>query len=260
MTDIIISNKADIILTPDAALASPVVVIPAATVEYVTMLTERIKGLKVDTPEAFAEASSNLNKLGKSRKAVRDSAAEKARPFDAEADRIRAEAKPLLTLIMEAEKTVGDDMTAYSARVKAEAELKRKEAEAERAREQAEADRLAKEAAKRMADGEAELEAATSEAAFEVAGETFRAGAEVQRVADLAAAYVPKPVVIAAPVLATKGVKTKREAVLDSVDLALLPVAYRVADEVKIRKHLLDGLTIEGVKWHEKTSFVGTGK
>lgn len=63
-----------------------------------------------------------------------------------------------------------------------------------------------------------------------------------------AAPSAPAQVIPSAPAQ-VKGIKMVMVPTIHEVDLGLLPLAYRTYDEAKIKKHLIDGIVIPGVKF-----------
>jgi len=100
---------------------------------------------------------------------------------------------------------------------------------------------------------EADAKAAAAQLEADQAAEAQRLAIEE---ADRLAAEARKAPTAPAQVIPTapaqvKGIKTVKVITIDEVDLELLPAAYRLYDETKIKKHLADGIKIPGVKFRE---------
>lgn len=190
----------DIILTPTPDLAKPVVVLPATTIEQIQAIIRGVASLKIDSTEGYNKAAESVNNLQKSKTLVKKICMEKAKPFDAEADRVRAEGKPIIAACESAINAISPQMAVYK-------------------REQLEAALTQPESSKAL----------------------------------------PSPV-LTSP---ASGIREKTVVEILECDIKLLPLTYHVVDEVKVKKHILDGTITKntpGVKFSLTTKIGGTGR
>ena len=243
----------------DGALAKPLDVVPGHLTVYVTALVERAKALKVTDQASFAEAAEALNNATKARTSLNARRLELARAYDQERDRnVNAVAKPWLASLENTEAHLRATMAAYSAEV----ERQRKLAEAEQEAERAKARALAAEAEARKEQAAKAVEGAQDEAAFNAAAEAFDKGMAAELEANallVSASAAPLPELPKA-----KGVKPKTVVTeLVVTDLAALPLAYHLADEAKLKRHILDGTLNEntpGLRFKTGTTYTGSGR
>jgi hypothetical protein len=194
------SDTADIVLTPSPDLARPLTILPATTIEQIQAIIRGVASLKIDSIEGYNKVAESVNNLQKSKTLVKKICMEKAKPFDAEADRIRGVGKPIIAACESAINAISPQMVAYK-------------------REQLE---------------DALTQPASSKA-------------------------------LPSPVLTSPAAGIRERTVVESLecDIALLPLTYHVVDEVKIKKHILDGTITKdtpGVKFTLATKIGGTGR
>lgn len=233
-------------------LTVPVEVVPAVVAESVALASKRAAEMVVDSPKAYAEAGELFQNAGALATSIDEKSLADARPFREVADQIRADAKPFIAAAKAAKDMIGGKMMTYKRQIEEEQARQRREAELQRQREEAEKRRLELEAEERRKEATKELKAATTEDQFEAGAAAFKKSIDVAAEAAAVVAPVAAPTP-PAPKLVAKGVKTRREAVIDSIDKAKLNVTYLTLDEKKIKAHILDGtITTEtpGVRFH----------
>jgi hypothetical protein len=225
------------------ALAIPLTIVSQETASMISAICAEAMALKISSPEDFSKGMEALNQLGRMRKAVKDAEAEKRKPFNAILDGISAMRESILVPIKAAETATSAELKVYDTIQKAE------QAKAEQERR-----KLSDEAMRKQREVEAAIQLAKDETSFQQAAQVFDQVIAKQEQAE--AVYIP-------PVLKTKGIKTQRTAVIESVDLAKLPLSFHMADDAKIKKAILAGFIdaeTPGVKWRIDESFVGSGR
>jgi hypothetical protein len=265
-------------------LAMPVRVVSENEESFFITTATAAKIFKVSSPEDFKRGAEYINQLGRNRAYLKKRRLALDKPLRDEVERRQAwidgEIAKLTAPTEEAERLLNAEMLAYDRMQKEEAAkaeaARRAAAEAVRkAREEAErveAQRLQiqREAEARREAASKSMDAAQTEEQFEAAGEAFHRGlARDKEAAQIVVPEVPlqalqAPQEIVVPqVFKAKGTKTKRTPVIESVNVKLLPETYLIADEAKIKRHILDGTITEatpGVKFRVEESFVGTGR
>lgn len=241
------------------ALAKPVDVVPGHLADYVGTLVARGGGLAVRDEATFKEAAEALNNATKVRRALNERRLELARAYDkARDENINGVAKPFLEKLDALAAQLQGMLAAYTEEV----ERLRAAAEAEQEAEREKARALAAEAEARKEAAAKAVERAKTEAGFTKAAEAFDKAVAVDLEANamlMSSASVPLP---EAP--KARGVKP-RKVVLELVvtDLAALPLTYHLADEAKLKRHILDGTLNEntpGLRFKVGTAYSGTGR
>ncbi len=136
--------KADLILTPDAALAQPLLILSAAMLEAYDRALARGAALEVNSPQTFAEAAEYLNNLTKFKTSINKYLSAAKAPATAHLERIKAQGDELIDPLEKYKVEINTKMSAYKTKVdreRAEAiEAQRKQVEQEqRARAAAQA-------------------------------------------------------------------------------------------------------------------------
>jgi hypothetical protein len=233
----------DQVVSSVPALSIPTTVISQQNIDHALGLIRDAKALKICGVEDLKKAGEYLNSLGRTRTFFEAEIKRLRAPFVEQANRISGEGKPHVEAITNAEATLNNEMRAYDRLQKEE----QRKAEMERQRLADEARRAQEAAAKAV-------EAAKTEKAFEKAEEQFHQGlakAEEAKAVDVPQVYKPT------------GAKGKKTAVIESFDLAKLPLTYHLLDEAKVKKAILAGILDEntpGLKFRIDESFIGTGR
>lgn len=221
----------------DSSNALPVYIIPALTKDHAEALATRTATLVITNADEFKAAAADLNQLTKDFNVIDTKRLELGREYDRlKEENVTKLAKPLLDALKASKSNVQAQMEAWqtkeNARLAAIEEEKRQQA--------AKAEALRVEAERRQTVAADKVEAATDEEQFVEAGYAFDRGLAVAGQAqemEQAAQSVPIPTA-----LKPRGVAMKDEVKsLKVTDLAALPLTYHMADEDKIKKHILDG-------------------
>lgn len=253
-----------------SALAIPVFTLPAIYEDPIKLAIQRALTMEIKTAEDYKAAAENLNMLGKFTTFIKDSVTALRRPLKERADKISADGKVFLDQLDPAYLTQSKRMTTYKleedAKIKAAAEAQR----LERVRLEQEAHQREVERQRLLAEANAKEELAAK--AIEAAKTTgqvdkaVKAGEEAQALLAQAAA-IPEPsaipFIVQAPLpqaTTAKGVKMDKRVILDSTDVTKLPAAYLVVNEVLLKKHLKDGLSVPGCTFHFEEYIAGTGR
>lgn len=250
----------DITVVPEVSDGKPIVVVSEALLDYVNGAMERCQQLVVSTKEEFDLASAFINELGRSRAAVKERALAIGRPFREFSNMVSTAAKRVTDSIEASEAAINAKMVEFR-RKENEARVKAME-EADRLRREAEA--AAREAAARQEAAAKQLDKATTEAKFEQGAAAFDEGVQAQAEADAKAAQAQAALAqVQQEATKSKGTRVTKVPVILSFDLKALPTTYHMIDEVKVKKHILDGtITAEtpGIKFRIDEKFSGTGR
>ncbi len=255
---------------PGGTLAIPVEVVSESYVEPLRIGLERAYALTVTSPDDYKKAAELLNMLTKFDSTIKENVLALGRPFREAAANITTRGEKYREPIAPAKKVVGDKMLAWKreedAKIAAAAEvarLARVAAEAEIQRQLDEKARLEREALAAEEAAAKKLENAKTDKAREKAiADAVAAQAKVA-----AAAAIPAPTVLPfvaqAPLptaTTAKGASPSKRVVLDSVDVTKLPAVYLLANEVLIKKHLADDVSIPGAVFHLEDYIKPTGR
>lgn len=171
--------------------------------------------VKVDCPEMFEIAADELRGVVTRRKQIEELRLSLTRPLDESKKRIMDLFRVPTDRLVEAEKLLRDEMTAYQVAERQQAEAARREAEARAAAERAEQERIQREAdaarRKAEADAEAARRAGDAEAARKAAESAqAAAAAEASARERVELADIAPPTVIATMQPKAAGVATRK--------------------------------------------------
>ncbi len=234
----------EISFNPPPELAKPIVIVSEAMMEMLLDVLIKIDAItEIKNEEDFAHVAKLMNEASKIRNVIEETRLNFGRPFRAEDKRIKSESDKAVVPADARIKKCAYALGAWNQKVELERQAAMREQQ-----------RLADEAALREKQALAKLDAAKGPKSFENAGVLFDTSQEVKQKA--AEVFIP-------PVPKAKGVAGRPDVEILSSDVRLLPLAYHMVDEKKLRAHILDGTITEetpGVKFRKFVNFHGTGR
>lgn len=253
-----------------SALAIPVFTVPAVYEDPIKLAVKRAMLMEITTAEDYKAAAENVNMLGKFKKFIKEHALALGRPLRDRAAKITADGDKYIDELQPAYDIQAKRMLVWKladdAKIAAAAEAQR----LERVRLEQEAHQREVERQRLLAEANAKEELAAkgieAGATKEDIDKAVADGKEAQALLAQAAA-IPEPSSIPfipqAPLpqaTTAKGVKMDKRVILDSADVTKLPAAYLVVNEVLLKKHLKDGLSVPGCTFHFEEFISGTGR
>lgn len=240
-------------------MARPIDVVPEVQQKFVEGLAKHAEGLVISDPAGFKEAAELLNNATKTFSVLNARRLEMASKYDEAKDReVNSVSKPFLDALKATKEKVSELMEVWDRKEREEI------ARQALARRQllADAQRLTQEADKRQEQAALAVEASTTDAEFNQAAQAFDKGVSYQTAAQettltVMAENLPD-------LTKARGVKDKMEVRdLKVTDLGALDLNYHMADEAKIKRHILDGTlkaNTPGITFVLGKKFSGSGR